>query len=231
MLRKIMTAASILALISSTAVAQSYSSLLVTEALVYGAPPTRISVDKITGHSVQRFSSIGELVGTGGTFSSSLVWQAEGVYYGLYGLYEANGTYSQTGASTLFHFIDGHSFVIYLDTNLDTIFDQPINGSTEWNTFKSSDDRLIASGQALYCSTNCGDFIVSTSGTSTSFTLASPAGDLLTFVPSGSQVTSSSFDVSFVNALPEPSSFFLVGLGLVYLATSRCKSLKATTPN
>jgi hypothetical protein len=227
MLRKIMTAASILTLVSSAAVAQTYSSVLVTEAIVYGASPTSIPVDRITGYSIQRFSSIGELVGTGGTFSSSLVWQAEGDQHGLYALYEANGTYSQTGASTLFQFTGGSSFVMYLDANLDTIFDQPMNGSTEWHSFNSSDDRSIAFGQAIYCGVNCGGFIASTSGTSTSFTLASPSGELLTFAPSGTQVISSSFDVAFVNALPEPCSIFLVGLGLVGLATSRCKSVKS----
>jgi hypothetical protein len=192
-----------LGLASSAAMSQSFPDFSVTETVVPGTIPVpTFTADKITGNYVEVITF------SGSTFQASLLWQAgqfvanngstpvgsqlgsvSANQYGLYALYQANGTVSSNGTISSFNFTSGGSLNVFLDPNSNTGFNQPSNGSSPWTTSNSGDDLLIATGVPVSgqgtldptlstCTTssstagiNCGSF-----GASSTWNATSPIG-------------------------------------------------------
>ena len=229
-----------LAMLASSAGAQTFPDFTVSEIAVPGANAGTVNADKVTGNYVEVITF------SGNNFNVSLLWQAGqfvanngatpvasqlgGVtpnQFGMYALYQGNGTFSAgANGTTNFSFSPGGSLSVFLDPSSNTTFTQPGNGSTAWGTANAGEDIQIAngvptSGQGTLdpnlptCSgtggsgINCGNFGASSSWVLTSagtryFTAPNPfysvsfqSGQLNNFNLSGTQVINGSLDVVF----------------------------------
>lgn len=227
-------------LTGSAAVAQVFPDFVVTEGSVPGAMANTFTADKVTGNYVEVISF------NGGTFTASLLWNAGQFVandgrtpvasqlggsspnqYGLYALYQANGTFATVGGRTTFNFTQGTGTLnVFLDPNSNTAFGQPPNGATAWSVSNNADDFQIASGiptsgqgtldPTLSTCTggggggiNCGSFGATSTWSLTAagaaylttpnpfFNVSFQSGQLNNFMPSGTQVINGSLDVIF----------------------------------
>lgn len=181
-----------------------------TEGTGTDAVTTTFVADKITGNYVETATFNGD-----GTFDVSLFWDAGqfvtgggevaiaagdsrlGVDYGLYALYSASGTVTNSGGKTVFTFTPGTgSLQLKLDEKRDTVktANAP-NGTSSFTFTGSGEDRLLATGNPLEgqgtldttlstCGAgggrgiNCGSF-----GSTTTFALTLPDGPAFFVAP------------------------------------------------
>lgn len=187
-----------MATVSAGASAVVFNDFEVTEGSVPGASANTFTADKITGNYVE-VVTFTPTSATGGTFDTSIKWQA-GQYvandgttpvanqlgslfpqqYGMYALLQGSGSFSTTAGVTTFTFNPGGSLNVWIDPNSNTTFAAPATGAGAWTTGNTGDpDYLIATG-ALFggegtldptLTTCVGGINCGSFGTSTSFML------------------------------------------------------------
>jgi len=222
-------------------------------------PAANFTADKMTGNYVEIAN-----FNPNGTFTANLYWKAAafvandgtnqlnsstsglGSSYGLYGLYNASGTFSTNASGrTDFVFTPGSAgaLTVYLDPNNNSVFTE--NGGSGFNASGNGEDTILGTGVPLsgngfldpntgQCTIGifCGAFGSTTSFNLTNtgsgffvapspfYSLSFQSGQLNNFTPAGRQVINGSLDVT-LTAVPEPASVALLGLGLVALSLSR----------
>jgi hypothetical protein len=148
---------------ASTASAANFPNFTINAASIEGANIPAFVADKITGN----YDEFATFDSTNNTFSLSLKWEAGqfvqndgatalnakttglGTDYSVYALYQASGTFLSNSGVTTFTFLKGN-VDMYLDKNLDTVFNDPIPKNGEFlfttNITTIGDDVKIATG-------------------------------------------------------------------------------------
>lgn len=196
------------------------------------------TADKITGNYVEVATFNAD-----GTFNVSLYWNAGqfvtndgetalaarttglGAEYGMYALYTASGTVTQSGGKTTFTFLPGSgNLSLYLDQGVESVVTaNPTSGTGSFSFTGNGDDTLIATGNPLSgegtldpslstcgpSGINCGSFGSTTTFQLTAdgklffvapnpfYNLSFQSGQLNNFDPRGTQIINGSLDVVF----------------------------------
>lgn len=270
--RKTLLATALIGAVASASAAVTFPDFVVNELGVAGTSPNTFTADKITGNFVEVISFNGS---GSGTFDVALKWNAGqfvgndgsqpqssqlnnfgSAGYGLYALYNGQGTFNTVGNVTDFNFISGGTLRLFTDALKDTVLTEPTSGTGSFGATGTDDDVLIAVGMPLSgagtldrgistCGDaqgiNCGSFGASSTLDLTEegsqfftspqpfYNLAFQSGQLNNFTPVGTQRINGSLDVAFNSAstdVPEPGSLALIGLGLAAVALVRRRKAK-----
>lgn len=155
--------------------------------------------------------------------------------YGMYALYNGTGVYSQSNGVTSFSFTPASGALqLFIDPTPETSGDADLLLATGVPTFGQGklDPTLDTCGDG---GINCGSFGATTTLELTPFGktyfidpnpfygFSFQSGQLNNFEVGGTQTITGSLDVVFGNAVPEPTTVALMGLGLLGFAASRRK--------